>query len=77
MTITDLRKDSTALTMTVTSEWDAPIDRVWLLWADPRKLERWWGPSASGGVRKVGRPSMAVRRTRTLREPKPSATESR
>jgi len=44
MTATDVRKDPTALTMTVTSEWDAPIALVWQLWADPRKLERWWGP---------------------------------
>ncbi len=44
MTVTDVRKDPTALTMTITSEWDAPIASVWQLWADPRKLERWWGP---------------------------------
>jgi uncharacterized protein YndB with AHSA1/START domain len=44
MTVTDVRKDATDLTMTVASEWDAPIARVWQLWADPRKLERWWGP---------------------------------
>ena len=44
MTVTDVRKDPTALTMTIASEWDAPIVRVWQLWADPRKLERWWGP---------------------------------
>ena len=44
MTVTDVRKDPTALTMTITSEWDAPIATVWQLWADPRKLERWWGP---------------------------------
>jgi uncharacterized protein YndB with AHSA1/START domain len=44
MTVTDVRKDTTDLTMTVASEWDAPIGRVWQLWADPRKLERWWGP---------------------------------
>jgi uncharacterized protein YndB with AHSA1/START domain len=44
MTVTDVRKDPTASTMTVASEWDAPIARVWQLWADPRKLERWWGP---------------------------------
>jgi uncharacterized protein YndB with AHSA1/START domain len=44
MALTDVRKDPTALTMTVASEWDAPIERVWQLWADPRKLERWWGP---------------------------------
>jgi uncharacterized protein YndB with AHSA1/START domain len=30
--------------MTITAEFDAPIDRVWQLWADPRQLERWWGP---------------------------------
>jgi uncharacterized protein YndB with AHSA1/START domain len=44
MTVTDVRKDPTALTMTLESEWDAPIASVWQLWADPRKLERWWGP---------------------------------
>jgi len=44
MTVTDVRKDPTALTMTIASEWDAPVARVWQLWADPRKLERWWGP---------------------------------
>lgn len=44
MTVTGIHKDTTELTMTVTSEWDAPVGRVWQLWADPRKLERWWGP---------------------------------
>ncbi len=44
MSVTDIRKDTDQLTMTIASEWDAPIDRVWQLWADPRKLERWWGP---------------------------------
>jgi uncharacterized protein YndB with AHSA1/START domain len=44
VTVTEVHKDPTALTMTVASEWDAPIAEVWQLWADPRKLERWWGP---------------------------------
>jgi uncharacterized protein YndB with AHSA1/START domain len=44
MTVTDVQKDLTALTMTVTAEFDAPVEQVWQLWADPRKLERWWGP---------------------------------
>jgi uncharacterized protein YndB with AHSA1/START domain len=44
MAVTDVSKDPTELAMTVASEWDAPISRVWQLWADPRKLERWWGP---------------------------------
>ena len=30
--------------MTVTAEFDAPVGRVWQMWADPRLLERWWGP---------------------------------
>ncbi len=44
MTVTEISKDPTALTMTVTSEWGASVESVWQLWADPRKLERWWGP---------------------------------
>jgi uncharacterized protein YndB with AHSA1/START domain len=44
MTVTGVRKDSEALTMTVEAEFDAPAERVWQLWADPRQLERWWGP---------------------------------
>lgn len=44
MTVTDVRKDPAALTMEIVSEFDAPIERVWQLVADPRQLERWWGP---------------------------------
>ena len=44
MSVTSVGKDSEALTMTITAEYAAPIERVWDLWADPRKLERWWGP---------------------------------
>jgi uncharacterized protein YndB with AHSA1/START domain len=44
MTVTDVRRDPQALTMTIDAEFDAPPRRVWELWADPRQLERWWGP---------------------------------
>ncbi len=44
MSVTSVTKDLDALTMTIVAEFDAPIDGVWQLWADPRKLERWWGP---------------------------------
>ncbi len=44
MTVTDVRKDLDALTMTLTAEFAAPVERVWQVWADPRLLERWWGP---------------------------------
>jgi uncharacterized protein YndB with AHSA1/START domain len=44
MTVTAVRKDTDALTMTITAEFDASPERIWQLWADPRQLERWWGP---------------------------------
>ncbi len=44
MTITSVQKDPTTLTLVVTAEFQAPIERVWQLWSDPRQLERWWGP---------------------------------
>jgi len=44
MPVTDVQKDFDALTMTITAEFEASAERVWQLWADPRQLERWWGP---------------------------------
>lgn len=44
MTVKAVTKDPATLTMVVTAEFDAPVERVWQLWADPRQLERWWGP---------------------------------
>lgn len=44
MTVIDVRKDPAAKQMIVTTEFDADVERVWQVWADPRKLERWWGP---------------------------------
>jgi uncharacterized protein YndB with AHSA1/START domain len=44
MSVTSVRKDTEQLTMTVTAEYDVAADRAWQLWADPRQLERWWGP---------------------------------
>ena len=44
MSVTSVHKDPETMTMTVTAEYDAPVARVWQLWADPRQLERWWGP---------------------------------
>ena len=44
MTVTAVHKDPKALTMTISAEFDATPERVWQLWADPRQLERWWGP---------------------------------
>jgi uncharacterized protein YndB with AHSA1/START domain len=44
MSITSVDKDFDNLTVTLLADFDAPIERVWELWADPRLLERWWGP---------------------------------
>ncbi|MDF2145406.1 SRPBCC domain-containing protein [Knoellia sp. p5-6-4] len=44
MSITSISKDTDQLTMTVTADYDVSADRAWQLWADPRQLERWWGP---------------------------------
>jgi len=44
VTVTAVYKDANSLTLTITAEFDAPPERVWQLWANPRQLERWWGP---------------------------------
>jgi uncharacterized protein YndB with AHSA1/START domain len=40
----DIQKDPTARTLTVAARFEAPVERVWQILADPRQLERWWGP---------------------------------
>jgi uncharacterized protein YndB with AHSA1/START domain len=44
MSIVSVEKDYGRLSLVLVAEFDAPIERVWQLWADPRQLERWWGP---------------------------------
>ena len=44
MTVVSTTKDAEALTLVLVAELDAPVERVWRLWSDPRQLERWWGP---------------------------------
>jgi uncharacterized protein YndB with AHSA1/START domain len=44
MPIVEIRKDTQALTMTVVAQFAAPVARVWSAYADPRQLERFWGP---------------------------------
>jgi uncharacterized protein YndB with AHSA1/START domain len=44
MSVISVDKDFDRLTLTLVAEFDAPVERVWQLWADPRQLERWWGP---------------------------------
>lgn len=44
MPVVEVRKDPKALTMTVVAQFAAPVARVWAAYADPRQLERFWGP---------------------------------
>ena len=44
MTVWNVDKNAEAKTMVITAEFKTSITNVWQLWADPRLLERWWGP---------------------------------
>lgn len=44
MPIVSTDKNAETLSFTVVAEYDAPPERVWQLWADPRQIEKWWGP---------------------------------
>lgn len=44
MTVISVDRDPVALTLTIVAEFDTTAERVWQVWADPRQLERWWGP---------------------------------
>ena len=46
MPVTDVHHDLDARTLTITAEFAAPVERVWEVYADPRQLERVWGPPA-------------------------------
>ena len=44
MTEVRVEKDVSALRLTMVADFDASPEEVWDVWADPRKIERWWGP---------------------------------
>lgn len=44
MPVTSFNTDPEARTITITAHFAAPVERVWALYADPRQLERVWGP---------------------------------
>lgn len=44
MPVTSVHKDPDALTMTVVADFAAPLERLWNAYADPRQLEKFWGP---------------------------------
>jgi uncharacterized protein YndB with AHSA1/START domain len=44
MPVTDITQDLDNRTLTITADFAAPVERVWQVYADPRQLERVWGP---------------------------------
>ncbi|MFT0846943.1 SRPBCC family protein [Actinomycetaceae bacterium L2_0104] len=44
MPITNVEKDLEAVTLTITAEFNVPLRRLWDAYADPRQLEKFWGP---------------------------------
>lgn len=44
MPLTSITRDPVLLTLTVVGEYVAPQQALWDAFADPRKLERFWGP---------------------------------
>lgn len=44
MPITSVSSDAGALTLTVVGDYPVPVERLWEAYADPRQLERFWGP---------------------------------
>ena len=45
MPITTVDSDPQALTLTVVGDYPVPVERLWQAYADPRQLERFWGPA--------------------------------
>lgn len=46
MPIKSVTSDPQALTLTVVGEYPVPVERLWEAYADPRQLERFWGPES-------------------------------
>lgn len=44
MPVTDVTPDPQNLTLTITAEFAASVERVWRIYSDPRQLEQIWGP---------------------------------
>lgn len=44
MPIASVTSDADALTLTLVGDYPVPVERLWQAYADPRQLERFWGP---------------------------------
>ena len=44
MPITEVSSNANDLTLTIIADYPVPVERLWDAYADPRQLERFWGP---------------------------------
>ena len=44
MPVTDAQQDFQNLTLTIIADFAVPVERIWQVYADPRQLEKVWGP---------------------------------
>lgn len=44
MPITEFSSNAETLTLTIVGDYPVPVERLWDAYADPRQLERFWGP---------------------------------
>lgn len=44
MPVSDVKHDLDTLTLTITADFAAPVERIWEVYSDARQLERVWGP---------------------------------
>ncbi len=44
MPVTEVTPDIDSRTLTIVADFAAPVERVWQVYADPRQLEKVWGP---------------------------------
>lgn len=44
MPVTHVQHDPDNLALIITAEFVAPVERIWQVYADPRQLEKVWGP---------------------------------
>ena len=51
MPVTDVHHDPDNLTLTITADFAAPVQRIWQVYADPRQLEKVWGAADLPGDR--------------------------
>lgn len=65
MPVTNVTHDIDTRTIVINAEFEAPIQRIWQIYADPRQLEKVWGPPSCPRHSSTTTSSQAAARTTT------------